>query len=73
MNRKIVKAVISDLPKSFGDPIPEAIVTFDDGSQKTLFSFYPDEISFTASEFIGLSEAEALDLKRKKDVAFIKS
>lgn len=66
MNKIIVSAVITDLPKSFVDPMPEAIVTFDDGSQKSLFTFYPDEISFTASEFVGLSEVEALDLKRKK-------
>ena len=73
MNRVIVTAVITDLPKSFGDPMPEAIVTFNDGSKKSLFSFYPDELSFAASEFIGLSEDEALDLKRRKDVEFIRS
>jgi len=40
---------------------------------KTLFSFYPDEISFTESEFVGLTEDEAGKLKYKKDVEYLRN
>ena len=35
-------------PKPIGlfDPMPVVTATFDDGSRKQLFSFYPDEIRF---------------------------
>ena len=32
---------------------------------------YPDEISFHASEFIGLTEQEAHALRHRKDVAYV--
>ena len=43
-------------------------VTFDDGTSKELFSFYPDEIQFGEGELVGLTEAEARALCREKDV-----
>jgi hypothetical protein len=70
---KIVSARITDMPKSFFDPMPEVHATFEDGSEKMLFSFYPDEISFGTQEFVGLTEQEAHDLFRKKDVAYLRS
>ena len=70
---KIRSAIITAMPASFLDPMPEVIVTFENGHSKTLFSFYPDEIQFKDNEFIGLTEGEAHDLKRKKDVAFLRS
>ena len=54
------------------DPMPKVTVTFADGEVKELFSFYPDEISFTESEFIGLTEAEAHELRHRKDVAYLR-
>jgi len=30
-------------------------VQFNNGEEKTLFEFYPDEISFSENEFIGLN------------------
>jgi len=53
--------------------MPEVLATFGDGTTKTLFAFYPDEITFRASEFIGLTEEEAEALRHRKDVAFLKS
>ncbi len=74
---KITSAIITPMPRPMPlgmfDPMPEVIATFEDGTTKTLFSFYPDEISFKPSEFIGLTEAEAQDLRQRKDVAFLKS
>ena len=69
---KITDIVITPMPASFFDPMPSIIATFEDNSTKTLFSFYPDEISFSASEFIGLTEAEARQLKSRKDRSFIR-
>jgi hypothetical protein len=68
---KIVSAVISPMPKKIFDPMPKVTATFEDGSIKELFEFYPDEINFTSEEFIGLTEKEAHSLHYKKDVAFL--
>lgn len=69
----IVRATISCAgPGPFG-ALPTVSAEFDDGSRKELFSFYPDEISFTASEFEGLTEANARHLKFQKDRAYLKS
>ena len=70
---KITSAIITPMPKSLFDPMPEVVATFEDGSTKTLFSFYPDEISFQASEFIGLTEQEAMALRHRRDAAYLQS
>lgn len=71
----IIQCTISQLPRPMPeemfDPMPEVKVRFDNGEQKTLFQFYPDEISFVESEFIGLTEQEAQDLKRRKDINYL--
>jgi hypothetical protein len=54
------------------DPMPEVTVVFDDGEESVkLFSYYPDEINFSAGEFIGLTEREARQLRHKKDLAYL--
>ncbi len=70
---KIYSAIITAMPKSMFDPMPKVVVTFDDGFTKELFSFYPDEIMFCPEEFIGLTEAEAKELRGKKDLAFLRA
>jgi hypothetical protein len=55
------------MPEGMFDPLPEVIATFEDGSSKSLFTFYPDEISFQESEFVGLTEEEAHRLFQQKD------
>ena len=74
---KITSAIITPMPRPMPlgmfDPMPEVIATFEDGTSKSLFSFYPDEVSFRASEFIGLTEAGAKSLFHHKDVSFLKS
>jgi hypothetical protein len=47
-------------PKPAGllDPMPTVVATFDDGSRKELFSFYPDEIRFDEGELVGMTEGE---------------
>ena len=69
----IITAMPRPMPEGMFDPMPEVVATFEDGTTKPLFSFYPDEITFQASEFIGLTEEEAKALRHRKDVAFLKS
>ena len=69
---KIVSARIT-ASKSMFD-VPKVFITLDDGSpEKFLFDYYPDEISFTRAEFVGLTEDEARSLKGQKDLAYLKS
>ncbi len=74
---KITTAIITTMPRPMPlgmlDPMPEVVATFDDGSRKTLFAFYPDEVSFRESEFIGLTEEEAHSLFQQKDTAYLRS
>jgi len=73
MEPRIIKARITAMPKSMFDPMPEVKVELDNGEKKTLFSYYPDEISFVASEFVGLTEAEGHRLKFNKDKSYLQS
>ena len=61
------------MPKGMADQMPKVIVKFDNEEEKTLFDFYPDEISFEESEFIGLTEESARRLKFEKDKKYIHS
>ena len=74
---RIESVTITDMPRPMPhgmfDPMPEVIATFEDGTTKSLFSFYPDEVSFRASEFIGLTEEEAHSLFQQKDTAYLRS
>ena len=70
---KIVSARITEMPKGYFDPMPQVWVTYEDNKEQMLFEFYPDEISFSANEFIGLTRSEAIHLKFKKDKAFLQS
>jgi len=73
----IVKCTIGPhprpMPEGMLDPMPQVQVQFDDGSEKILFEFYPDELSFTEDEFIGLTEDQAHELRMKKDLEFLQS
>lgn len=73
MMNKIKSAAISPLPKKFTDDMPRVTVEYEDGTTEELFQYYPDEISFTPTEFIGLTRNEALLLKTKKDIAYLRS
>jgi hypothetical protein len=61
------------MPHGMFDPMPEVIATFEDGTNKHLFSFYPDEVTFREQEFTGLTEEEAHSLFQKKDTAYLRS
>jgi len=70
---KIVSATIGPMPRSMFDPMPKVTVTFEDGTEKVLFMFFPDEIMFYSHEFVGLTESEAMELRHKRDVAYLRS
>lgn len=69
----IVKARITEQPKSMFDPMPEVWVTYEDGEEEKLFSYFPDEISFAASEFVGLTREQAMSLYTKKDINYLRA
>jgi len=49
------------------------VASFEDETTVDLFEFYSDELSFTASEFVGLTRSEAAQLFHAKDVAYLRS
>lgn len=61
------------MPEGMLDPMPEVKVRFDNGQEKILFEFYPDELMFKESEFIGLTEESALRLRFERDKSYIQS
>ena len=71
MPARIVSATISAIPVDVSDPLPVVTATFDDGTTRQLFSYFPDEISFLPSEFVGLTEEQARALKGKKDAVYL--
>jgi hypothetical protein len=61
------------MPQGMLDSMPKVSVRFNSGEEKILFEFYPDEITFSESEFIGITEEEALRLKYERDIKYIQS
>lgn len=50
------------------------VKTNETGDEGTLlFTYYPDEISFTTDELIGLTIDEAFELKKQKDLRYLQS
>lgn len=74
---KIIKCEIGPYPRpmpvGISDPMPEVKVQLSNGEEHTLFKFYPDEITITESELIGLSIEQAKRLKFEKDVRYLQS
>jgi hypothetical protein len=70
---KVVSVRITEQPKSLFDPMPRVFVTTEDGVEHFLYQYYPDEISFTESEFIGLTLEECGRLYTEKDLKYLKS
>lgn len=60
------------MPMGMFDPMPEVIATMENGSKVKLFSFYPNELTFQAAEFVGMTLTEARELFHKKDVEFLR-
>lgn len=73
MSIKIINATISAMPKSMFDQMPTVTVELDNGETVELFSYYPDELSFSPAEFIGLTVDQARQLKFDKDRRYLQS
>lgn len=73
MSPKIKSVTIGPMPKGLMDPMPSVTAKFEDGTERKLFHFYPDELKFQESEFLGLTESEAHALRHSKDMAYLKS
>ncbi len=70
---KIKYATISKMPLSLFDPMPEVTAHYEDGSEEVLFQYYPDEIRFTPSEFVGLTREGAFALRHQKDTNYLQN
>lgn len=51
----------------------EVNVTYDDDSSEILFDYYPDELSFSEREFVGLTRGSAMELFWYRDVTYLRS
>ncbi len=49
------------------------VAIFSDGATAELFSYYPDELVFSLGEFVGLTRAQSLDLRYRKDSAYLRA
>lgn len=45
---------------------------FEDGSEKFLFGYFPEEYSIFRSELIGKTVEEAIEVRTKKDLAYLR-
>jgi hypothetical protein len=70
---KVIKSRITEQPKSLFDSMPRVFVTTEDGTEHFLYQYYPDEISFTENEFIGLTLQECSELYTKKDLNYLRT
>lgn len=68
---KVIASRITEQPKSLFDPMPQVYVKLENGKEEFLFEYYPDEISFTPTEFVGLTIEECKHLKFKKDKNYL--
>ena len=51
----------------------EVYVTYHNGITEKLFRYYPDELTFSSSEFLGLTKDEALRLYHKRDIEYLQN
>lgn len=74
-NKKIVACRIEE-PKAFGDTAKVFVNLADEvhafQPEVLLFSYFNDEIDFSAREFIGLTVGAALERRHQKDVAYLR-
>lgn len=71
---KIIFARITEMPKTMFSPMPQVwVVTCEGDPEQFLFEYYPDELHFEPSDFIGLTLDEARYLKFKRDQEYLRS
>lgn len=53
--------------------VSEVVATMSNGTEVSLFSYYPDELTFTEEEFAGLTLEQAQDLHYQRDLKYLRS
>jgi hypothetical protein len=72
MSEPTIAVATVHLPETMFDMAYVSAVMSDGTIVRKVFDYFPDEIAFTAAEFDGLTITEALDLKARKDTAYIR-
>lgn len=67
MEKKIISCSI--VTRKFDNRI---YVTYEDGSNESIYFYYPDELRFTEDEFIGLTRSEAQQLCYQRDLEYLR-
>lgn len=67
-----ITAVRITPPQQFGD-MAHIHVKLAGNDESLLFSYFADEINFSPAELLGLTVAQANELRHKKDVAYLQS
>jgi len=70
---EVVEPTITSVKSETANGSCTLTALFTDFSEKRLFSFYIDELCFSNDELIGLTEAQAHELRHSKDVAYLRS
>lgn len=61
-------------PAAWDVPGPvDVVAVLDDGSTVTLFRYFPDELHFSANDFVGRTVDEARALRHRRDVDWLRS
>ena len=58
----IISAVVGPMPVKITDPLPKVAVKYDDGTEEVLFDFFPDEVQYSESDFVGKTREQAFDV-----------
>ena len=65
---------VTFVPATWDVPGPvDVVATLSDGNTVTLFRYFPDELRFTPSDFVGRSVEEARALRHRRDVDWLQS
>ena len=68
----VKKIIACEIKHEHWEP-SKVFVTYEDGTKELLTSYFPDEISFDESEFVGLTADQALRMKHDRDIAYLRS
>jgi hypothetical protein len=68
-----IAAVRITPPAQFGDMASIHVKLAGSNDEFLLFTYFADEISFSAAELLGLTVEQANELRHRKDVAYLQS
>ena len=69
----VIESVVFE-PQTWDVPGPVTVkATMSDGSQETLFMYFPDELHFSREDLVGRSVEDARALRHQRDVGWLES